>query len=658
VPKRTICGQIDAEESEDNVKKAYICILNRITALLIVTAVLFVLSGCTGLPVDPRRETEVLSEDAAKAPEEISEPGKEEQEVSEEPSGSEISEESHEAAKESNEEESSEESPFKDMHLKLTVTDPGYDVYSPPSWLSHDYKYGPSIINRGGGCIDAWFASPGNSSTEYDHITYMHSADGGESWSGSKVVLCPTPDSMDRLSVCDPDVFYYDGYYYMGYTSTIDRKEKGLCNSLFLARSQNPDGPYEKWNGEGWGGNPVPVVYFDGIELGWGVGEPSFVVLDDIIYVYSTKDGYSGVPERVRVTEVRTGDLKDPLWPARLSMKGYAVVRHDISDDRDYVYDDSDSWDVVYLEESRKFVALSTNRRFKSDSCLLYYESDDGISFERVSEINTNVIAGCHNSGIMGDGCGHIKKGDPVLLGYAYSGSRNPGWGIWSTRFVKASIDYTDEIDRQEDGRENLKIPLKFNVPITPGVPLMIRTDKLVYQVQADEKPIDIAYRTRDNYRSEKPVDKSEIKFEKYDPEILRISDDNRLVPIAEGMSVISIEYRGLRRDICVCVLPQGCRASELKSFYPACKSYDIGVRDPYVIKVRPMAVFNNYDLHELSNTEIISYGVTFRSSDRSVCTVSGDGTVVPVSTGDAVITVNSGTGIGYSIDVHVRESD
>ena len=550
------------------------------------------------------------------------------------------------------------DSTLADKHVRITLNDEGYDVFAPRNDGKQDYRYSPSIMLDKDGGIDAWFASPGDGHDEYDWITYIHSDDGGATWSDEKVVLAPTPNTADLLSICDPDVFYYDGYYYMGYTSTVDRKEKGLCNSLFLARSQNPDGPYEKWNGSGWGGMPVPIVYFNGIELGWGCGEPAFVVLDDTVYVYSTRDGYSGVPDRVRVTEVRTADLTDPMWPRNLSLKGHAGVRNDLSDDKNYVYDDADSWDVVYLEESHKFVALCTNRRFKQDSCLLYYESDDGISFERVSEINTNVIAGCHNSGMMADGRGHIGKDTPIIIGYAYSGSGNSKWGIWSTRFVSASIDYTDEIDRSEDGKENLKIPIEYKVPMTPGAPLMLRTDQLVYQVTADNKAIEISYRIRDNYRNERSIDKSEIKIEKYDPEILMLTDDNSLIPIAEGMSIVGIEYRGIRRDIFVCVLPDKVKAAGLKYFYPVCESYELKVREPIVIKVRPMAVFNNYDIHELSNTEILSYGVTFSSSDRSVCTVSGDGTLTIHSPGDATVTASSGSGIKYSINIHVKEDN
>ena len=167
---------------------------------------------------------------------------------------------------------------YLDKSLKVTATDSGYDIFTPTEGTDWGYRYGPAILLNQDGSIDAWFASPGTKSgDEMDWFTYRHSDDGGKTWTDEKVVLYPTPGSLDYLSVCDPAVFYYEGYYYIGYTSTIDNTNGGLCNSTFLARSENPDGPFEKWNGNGWGGDPWPIIYYTGPGNGWGEGEPSFV---------------------------------------------------------------------------------------------------------------------------------------------------------------------------------------------------------------------------------------------------------------------------------------------------------------------------------------------------------------------------------------------
>ena len=544
-------------------------------------------------------------------------------------------------------------SELADKHVKLTLTGDGIDLFTPFDDGQQDYRYSPSLMLDDDGGINAWFAAPGDGVDEYDWVTYRHSDDGGNTWTDEKVVLSPSPNTPDSLSICDPDAFFYDGYYYIGYTSTINKNEKGLCNSVFLARSINPDGPYEKWNGSGWGGAPVPVVYFTGLEIGWGCGEPAFVVMDDTLYMYSTRDSSTKL-ERLRVTEIRTADLTDDNWPANLEYQGHTVVVNDPDDGDGYVYDDSDSWDVAYLEESHKFIAVCTNRRFKDDSCLLYFESDDGVSFERVSEINKNVITGCHNCGIMADGNGHIGKNAPVFIGYAYAGSNNSEWGIWATRLAPACVEYTDEPDRSDDNGTNLKSPLHFKTTKDDAAPMMLCTDRLTYTCSVDDGAFTIGYYLRDNYRNERFIGRSGISVSNYDENVVSVNGQNEITPKSEGMSLVSIEHDGLRRDISLCVMPtKEYNTGRLKGFFPIVDRYEIGVKEPFIVKVRPMAVFEGYEMHELTNEEILRYGISFRSSDGSVCRVSGDGTVTPVSAGEAKITVKGG-GHQYDINVNV----
>ncbi|MCR5421406.1 MAG: glycoside hydrolase [Lachnospiraceae bacterium] len=551
--------------------------------------------------------------------------------------------------------EEKEDDPYADKHVKITLKDDGFDVFTPSRACLPDYRYGPSMIYNDDGSIDAWFSAPGDGAREYDWITYRHSDDEGRTWSDETVAISPSPNSPDALSTCDPDVFYYEGYYYIGYTSTINKRADGLCNSVFLARSKKPGGPYEKWNGSKWGGDPAPLIYYDGIDIGWGCGEPAFVIVDNTIYVYSTKDSYSGVPDRVKVTEVRTADITKEDWPRRLKFQGYAIIRNDKSPEEEYQYRDSDSWDVAYIEESKKFVAVSTNRRFKSDSCLLYFESNDGIHFEKVSEINTNVISRCHNCGIMGDGYGHIKKDAPVMLGYAYAGKSGSNWGIWATRMVMADIDYTDEIDIEDEGKPNRALALSYREGISDSAPMMLSTDSLVYTKTAGTGAFNITYYWQDNYKNKHVIDESQITIIEYDPDILTVGEDNWISPKLPGISRVVIGYNGLWREICLCVLPmEGYTSNEIKEFYPVTARYDLSIIQPYVLKIRPMAVFSNLRMHELTGRELETYGVRFASEDENICQVRQDGTLVPVSVGDTVISVTTEAGLSYNVDIHI----
>ena len=158
----------------------------------------------------------------------------------------------------------------KEKHYEIAINDEGEVIYNPGS--SNGYNYGPSIIINDDGSIDAWFSSPGNNGSQWDWIRYRHSED-GVNWSSSEVVLKPTPGSLDSCSVCDPGVIYFNDYYYLAYTGTNDVNRNGYNNSAFVARSENPDGPFEKWNGEGWGGDPVPMIEHTGDPSEWGIGE-------------------------------------------------------------------------------------------------------------------------------------------------------------------------------------------------------------------------------------------------------------------------------------------------------------------------------------------------------------------------------------------------
>lgn len=90
-------------------------------------------------------------------------------------------------------------------------------------------------------------------STFWDQASYQRSEDGGINWSQEKMVLLPTEFSSDHFSVCDPGVARWGGYYYAGYTSTENLNM--VENHVYIARSQSPEGPWEKWNGTA--GRPV-----------------------------------------------------------------------------------------------------------------------------------------------------------------------------------------------------------------------------------------------------------------------------------------------------------------------------------------------------------------------------------------------------------------
>ena len=229
-------------------------------------------------------------------------------------------------------------------HFRLILPDEGQDIFMLRKGQEWGYRYGPSIMVHDGIC-EGWFASPGDC-FEADWFTYRRSTDGGKTWSDERVVMTPTPHSMDWFSVCDPAVFKYGDYYYIGYTSTIFADAGGVCNNGFVARSASPTGPFEKWNGNGWGetretangtlhwiGKPAPVIYYDEDWHDWGAGEFSFVVKDTTLYIYYTWSSRKADGSLYSETRVATADVTDPNWPGHLTYHGTAAVRNSGSND-------------------------------------------------------------------------------------------------------------------------------------------------------------------------------------------------------------------------------------------------------------------------------------------------------------------------------------
>lgn len=247
----------------------------------------------------------------------------------------------------------------------------------------------------------------------WDQIMYRRSTDGGKTWTEERAALVPDPAGEDHYSCCDPGVICFGGYYYIGYTST-ERSTMDL-NKVYLARSKNPDGPWERWNGSGWGGHPHFVIDFSGSSGQFGAGEPSMVVVDNTVYFY-----YSYCTG-TRVVRVCTAPADDPLWPSKLEYKGVAMTQS--------VANGSDSADIKYCDRTGKFYAVFTYKRMTANSTVMIYSSADGLSFTQMGEIRGEKLGYLHNCGISGDAQGHFDPGRPQFISYAYG----PSWGAWNT---------------------------------------------------------------------------------------------------------------------------------------------------------------------------------------------------------------------------------
>ena len=413
--------------------------------------------------------------------------------------------------------------PDSSKYIKIHAVDEGKDIYAPSEGEDFGYRYGPTILINADGSIDAYFAAPG-AVGEWDWIMYRHSPDGGETWTDEKAVLKPTPDSPDFYSCCDPGVVKVGEYYYLGYTSTTN--EAGVDNNVFVARSENPDGPFEKWNGNGWGGRPEPIVDYTGDVSAFGAGEPSFVVKGDKLYIY-----YTWKDVNINQTRVAVADATDENWPATMEEKGVAI------DYKDYM--SADSADVKYVEDFGKFVAINTIERFTTNSFIGCFVSDDGITFSKSCVVKENIGHCCHNAGVSSRSDGHIRLEDGVYLAYAYGDI----WAYWSTRMNKVDLSLVDAPDYSELEKENLKTPIVPEKKTWYVNYVGITSEEQVYEVPLSGKKTKAVILKSDKDFNLKKI-RNNVTFTDYDESIISF-DGFKIIPKAAGETFVTVNWNG-----------------------------------------------------------------------------------------------------------------
>lgn len=538
-----------------------------------------------------------------------------------------------------------------ETHVSLEVLDQGYNIYAPNSGQA-GYQYGPSILINEDGSLDAWFSTPGNNSSEWDWIVYRHSDD-GLNWSKDKVVLQPTGDSMDHYSVCDPGVIYFDGYYYLGYTSTLVSTDNGINNNVFVARSKNPDGPFEKWDGEGWGGNPKPIVYYNESNDFWGAGEISFVVVDDTLYCY-----YSWHCEHGSYTRVSTAPLSEN-WPSELKYEGVATVYRN----------GQDSCDVFYIEDTQKFVSVAIAYRFTENSGIIVSESDDGIDFDRSDFIYTNVAKYAHNMGITKHLNGHVKSDEDLAIAYAYS-SRKNSTGIWATRFQPISLivyESKKPIEQDKDGSPVLYNDYYSNKQnnYVIGIGASPRTINMSINETKNVNPL-LYKRTR----SKSSIDN--VTYE-YDENIIQMKG-NKIIPVSVGQTIVTMYYDEYYSTFKVIVHDENYyndpKSDYIVRFEPVEENIVLHLNDDnyHSVQIRSYVEFKNGKWTEgfndytykhpkyPSNFPAEEYLIKYEAKDDDIVYVSNEGIIEPKKIGTTTIKVELYDDVYYEISVTVTD--
>ncbi len=515
----------------------------------------------------------------------------------------------------------------------VAIAGDGYDIFQMKEDTDWGYRYGCTYLYNDNGSIDAYFASPG-ADGEWDWIAYRHSPDGGETWTPEKMVLNPTQGSMDFYSNCDPGVVYFNGYYYLGYTSTLN--STGACNNVFVARSKNPDGPFEKWNGSGWGGeHPQPICYYTTDYSKFGMGEPSFVELNGTLYIYYTNATPSG-----EYTMVATADATNENWPATMQFHGVAVEKK------------TDSLDIKYVEEWGKFVGVATGDRMGAASWLGFYESNDGIHFEMVDIVRKDTYSHLHNAGLSSRRNGHInltEDADKLRVIYAYGS----GWGTWNTRVQPITLTLTDKEGYQdrmvaEKMVANIPDPVNRAPAKAEGERdyIMVRAEYDVYNHPLKKMKFVIKVHVYDEYFNRISVDRRDEKlsFKVHDESVITMDGIYAIIE-GVGSTVVEVHYG----DELLNVFYVNITEEEEKviagnppvALEPVWDSYTIymGERGMYRPQIRAKLWFSDgsFQEHYVDEPKI---QLNFTGYDNNIIDVSSMGIVTAKAVGETTVTV------------------
>lgn len=355
----------------------------------------------------------------------------------------------------------------------------GSEIFS-PTIANYKYRYGPSIILNGN-TFDMWATAPGPGDP-MDYIQHRRGtvdAAGNVQWLTAWTnAIIATPGSLDKCSTADPSVVFFNGYYYIGYTSTDQCADGGKSgNQVFVARCDGlPNGSVtcDKWNGSGWGGNPQPIISYSG--TGWGKGQPSFVVKDNILYMYYTDGG----------TKVVTVDATNANWPALIN-ESQAITVFTNEGAQSVLGGKPGPFDVKYIDTYGKFIGLGVSGEFGSSSYIYVYESSDGISFQPVATSGAYwgtapIQQYAHNIGISGDSAGHLDAtaNNFVAYGFGLPASQTDAQGYkarWPTYLNLISL-VAAEIDTIKPIVTDFELPAT-SPSLTVNVTKLTATDNL-----------------------------------------------------------------------------------------------------------------------------------------------------------------------------------
>jgi hypothetical protein len=284
------------------------------------------------------------------------------------------------------------------------------------------YAYAPSIILKDG-VYHVFFCSVGASGA-WDYIRYVSSAD-GKNWSHPTIVLRATAANGFDMAACDPSVVYYQGWYYMYYSSAYATGPNLYQTVIQVARSANLIGAYLTYTQRGtWEDTPSdptviiqPLVTRSQDPTGYGAGQQTVLARNGKLLMWYTDDSLD--PNAGLRTFMLTSS--DPVSWAPSQQAQINVL-------------DAHSIDVKFDVAKNEYVMTRIINPHSANAYLTRSFSSDGKvwgPFETLIDVNAFPDY-ANNVGAAGDETGLTVSG-PTLVGFGvpWDLRKNDIWGQW-----------------------------------------------------------------------------------------------------------------------------------------------------------------------------------------------------------------------------------
>lgn len=288
------------------------------------------------------------------------------------------------------------------------------------------YAYAPSIILKNG-TYHVFFCSEGGGNyPSWDAIRYTTSID-GQTWSTPKVVLQATAANGQDMAACDPSLVFYQGYYYLYYSSAVTTASKTYQTVIQVARSVSIAGPYLTYTQRGtWEKTPTdprviiyPLQMHSAQPSGYGAGQTSVVVRNGQLLMWYTDDSVfvSGQPQ-VKTYMLQSAD--PVMWTRDITQATNLVNQASI--------------DVKFDSSQSQFVMIRVENEFSPTSYLARAYSTDGMNWTVPQAVfpSGQFPQYGHDAGIAGDETGNLASASALVgFGVPYGLADADDWGHW-----------------------------------------------------------------------------------------------------------------------------------------------------------------------------------------------------------------------------------